>query len=356
MSRPVILGAGPAGCAAAIALARAGRRPLLLEREARPAEKVCGEFLAADAAAAIAALGLDLPALGAVPIARGVMAAGHRRAAMDLPFAAWGLPRATLDATLLALARESGAEVRAGTAATGAGRLGDGWRLRLADGEVLDATQLVLATGKHELRGARRGARGGAIGVKLPLRGVGVDGTIVLLACAGGYAGLQPRPGGEANLCAALDPRAPGVAAAARDGRAFLAHVMAGSSLAECLLRDAVPLLPRPLTVAGVPYGFVARGGLPGMFRAGDQAAVIPSFCGDGVAMALGSGRRAAEAILAGRDAPAHHAAWAGRIGGAMRLAGLLGGLVTRAPGLLVAGAALSPGLAAWAARRTRSG
>jgi flavin-dependent dehydrogenase len=356
MSDAVIVGGGPAGAAAAIALARAGRRPILLEREPQAAEKVCGEFLAADAAASLAALGLDPAGLGALPIRRAVMGAGRHRAEMPLPFAAWGLPRAALDAALLEHARHAGAEIRWGTPVTAAQRGLGGWLLRMAGGAELRARHLILATGKHELRGAARGRRGGAIGIKLPVGGVPIGDRIALLACPGGYAGLQPRPGGGTNLCAALDPRAPGVAAAARDPMAFLAHVAAGSRLAEALLRDARPDLPRALTVAGVPYGYVAAGGPPGLFRVGDQASVIPSFCGDGVAMALGSGRHAAEAILAGEEAPAHHAAWGRSIARQMRIAGVLSALVGRAPGLLVSTASRAPGLAAWAARRTRTG
>jgi flavin-dependent dehydrogenase len=349
----VIVGGGPAGAAAAIALARAGARPLLLERDSAATEKVCGEFLGEDAARALSGLGLDLPALGAVPIRRALLGAGRRRAEMALPFPAWGLPRATLDAALLARAAEAGAALRLGSAVQAAAPDGAGWRLRLA-GDVLRADLLLLATGKHELRGLRRPARGGWIGVKLPLAGAVPEAAITLLACTGGYAGLQPRPGGGANLCAALDPAAPGVAAAARSAEGFLRHVAAGSDLAARLLAGCVPALPRPMTVAGVPYGFLHRGGGP--FRAGDQAAVIPSFCGDGVAMALASGRRAAAALLAGRAAEDHHAAWARSVRGGMRLAGLVAALTNRTPALLVAGAALAPALAAWSARRTRLG
>jgi flavin-dependent dehydrogenase len=347
MREVVIVGGGPAGAAAAIALARAGRAPLLLERDATVREKVCGEFLAEDAVAALRGLGCDPADLGAVPIRVARSAAGRRETSLTLPFEAWGLPRATLDAALLDAARASGAEIRTGCAVQAAQ---PNWTLR-AGAETIAAQHLVLATGKHELRGQARAARGGAIGVKLPLCDDIAGEAIILLACAGGYAGLQARPGGGANLCAALDPRAPGVAAAARDARAFLAHVMAGSALARRLLRDARPALPRPMTVAGVPYGFVARGGGP--FRIGDQASVIPSFCGDGVAMALASGGAAAAAILGGQDAAAHHAAWARRVARPMRLAGIAGGLMARAPGLLVAGAPL---LGAWLARATRAG
>jgi len=350
----VIIGGGPAGAAAAIALARSGARPLLLERDAVAAEKVCGEFLAADAAQRLGALGLDLAALGAVPIRRAIFASGPSQAEMRLPFAAWGLPRATLDAALLDAARAAGAEVSVGMPVRDVAWNGHCWRVRLAGDEAIDAPALVLATGKHELRGLRRAAQGGAIGVKLPLLGTVPEAAILLLACVGGYAGLQPRPGGGANLCAALDPRAPGVAEAARSGPAFMAHVARGSALAERVLAGLVQAVTRPLTIAGVPYGHVELGG--DAFRVGDQASVIPSFCGDGVAMALASGEAAAMAVRGETTPHTYQAEWARRIRGGMRLAGLVSMLTTRAPRLLVAGVAFAPAVAGWAAQRTRLG
>jgi len=63
-----------------------------------------------------------------------------------------------------------------------------------------------------------------------------------------------------------------------------------------------------------VPYGWRARSTAPGRFRIGDQAAVIASLAGDGIAIALASGRAAAQAWRDGGGAPifqrdfAHHA------------------------------------------------
>ena len=54
MTGPVIIGGGPAGAAAAILLARAGRAVTLIERSAVAADKVCGDFLSAEAIEAIA--------------------------------------------------------------------------------------------------------------------------------------------------------------------------------------------------------------------------------------------------------------------------------------------------------------
>lgn len=362
----LVVGGGPAGAAAAIALARAGRRVLLLEREAAPREVVCGEFLAADAAALLSGLGLRPAALGAVPIRRVLIGAGRRRASLPLPFAAWGLPRRALDAALLDAAEAVGVEVLRGRAVRGTARSADGlWRARLVAGDAADsatAPRLVLATGKHELRGHARSAQGGGggglrMGLKLHLRGVAAEAwdAVALLRCGrGGYAGLQPRPGGDgcANLCAALDPGAPGVAAAARDPVALLALVAGGSDLAARLLAGAEPAWDRPLAVAGIPYGFLhaprpPADGADEPYRAGDQAAVIPSLGGDGVAMALASGLGAGAAAASGRSAAAWHAAWSRRAAGPMRMAGAVAMLLERAPGVL----ALAMEAAPWAAR-----
>ncbi len=111
MSEVVVIGAGPAGCAAAIGLARAGRQVTLLERHPEPRESVCGEFLGSDAVALLHGLGLDLPALGAARITAARAAWGRFEAAAELPFEAYGLSRRLLDAALQQAAMEAGAGV-----------------------------------------------------------------------------------------------------------------------------------------------------------------------------------------------------------------------------------------------------
>ena len=62
-------------------------------------------------------------------------------------------------------------------------------------------------------------------------------------------------------------------------------------------LQGAEPLLAKPLAIAAIPYGFV-RERSDGVWVLGDQAAVIPSFTGDGMSIALHSGRLAAAMYL----------------------------------------------------------
>ncbi len=154
MRVPLIIGGGPAGAAAACLLARAGQPVTLLERHAGPVDKVCGDFLSAEAIDMLDRLGIDLPALRPAPIT--TVRLIHRRP----------------DRAGLAAVRGAGrvaARAGRGCAATcrrsWVPRLLRGHAVRSASPaglEVVGAAPpaefasdaMFLATGKHDLRGA----------------------------------------------------------------------------------------------------------------------------------------------------------------------------------------------------------
>ena len=299
----LIVGGGPAGSATAITLARAGAMPVLIERSLGERDVVCGGFLGWDALAALQRLGLDVEALGARPIHRLRLAAGERIAESELPMAAAGLSRRRLDAALLRFAEESGATVLRGRAV----RALEGDCVRLDDEEEMGAEAVFLATGKHELRGAPRetGRDDLAVGLRTALKGTAelgraLAGTIELHLYDDGYAGLLLQEDGAINLCLSISRR--------RMAEAGSHEAVIESLVSEC------PLLGERLVgaslgeweaIAGVPYGWSAKESDPGRFRVGDQAAVIASLAGDGIAIALTSAEAAAHAFLGGGAAAA---------------------------------------------------
>ncbi len=157
MSTPaLVIGGGLAGAGLAVSLANAGRAVTLVERETRAQHKVCGEFISAEAMLYLRDLGIDLDALGAVSIDRVGMFAGERQATAYLPFSARSLSRYALDEALLNRAARCGARVLRGRKALGVERDEHRWRASLDDGTSVSASEIFLATGKHDLRGWKR--------------------------------------------------------------------------------------------------------------------------------------------------------------------------------------------------------
>ncbi len=300
-----IAGGGLAGAAAACILARAGREVVLFERQGAAADKMCGEFLSVEAQTDLERLGLDLGALGGSPIETVRLVRGGRVAEARLPFRGLGLRRRVLDEALLGLASAAGADIRRGMTVA-AVREG----LELGDGTRVPARAVFLATGKRDLRGLRRPVAP-MVGFKTylalaPAASRALQGAVELVLVPGGHAGLQPVDGDRAVLCATLSP-----ALLRRCGGTWmsvLAHLLRSSPHLAARIDGATPLLPRPLAISGVPYGFIHAGAdAEALFRLGDQAAVIPSFTGDGMAIALWSGRAAAAAARDGQGSAAYH-------------------------------------------------
>ena len=302
MREVLVIGGGLAGGGAAVHLARMGRDVALLERSTGPHDKVCGEFLSFEAQAELRGIGLDLRGLGAVQIRSVAVEAGARRVEAPLGFEALSLSRRVLDEALLSRAAEVGAEVHRGARVMALARDGESWSVDVEGRGRIKARHVLLATGKHDLRGWARpeGRQSDLIGFKtywhLPQ---GMGATVELHPFPGGYAGLEMIEGGRANLCLVANRATFG--AVGRQWEGLLAHVLESCPGLRARLAGATPCEQRPLAVASIPYGLVQEGS-EGLWRLGDQAAVIPSFTGEGMSIALHSAQLAAEHLGAGRS------------------------------------------------------
>ena len=322
----LILGGGVAGCAASIALARKGRRVTLIEREPTPRHKVCGEFLSGEALEDLHALGIDVASLGAAPIDYVRLAAARRAAQAPLPFAAASLTRKALDTALIAEAIAAGVSVERGRSIQALGRTASGmWQAKLDDGATYEAATVFLATGKQDLRGHTRPADPQRwVAFKMYFRLAAAQAAELaraseLMLYPGGYGGIQPVEGGIANLCCVVQQRY--LARAGHRWENFLAKIQQDCPHLAMRLAGAEPLLAKPIAITHIPYGYIRPTTENGLYCIGDQAAVIPSFTGDGISIALHTARRAVTAHLAAEPAPLFQAKLRSALRLQMRLA-----------------------------------
>jgi menaquinone-9 beta-reductase len=306
---PLILGAGPAGSAAAITLARGGAKPLILERSRETGDALCGGFLSWRTLATLEALGLPPDALGGHPINRVRVFAGKRMAEAPLPGGAVGLSRRRMDSLLLAEAVKAGAALERGVTARA---ISDKGVVTCDDGQTIEADSLFLATGKHDVRGTARPRTDldPAMGLRVrlgahPSLARMIGDAVELFLFDRGYAGVELQEDGSANICLAL--RKSKLTEAGGQPAALL-QALGGAMPA---LGDRLALIDSKAeidAIAAVPYGWRGRDTQPGLFRLGDQAAVIPSLAGEGNGIALASGRSAAQAWL--KEGPGAARAW----------------------------------------------
>jgi flavin-dependent dehydrogenase len=121
------------------------------------------------------------------------------------------------------------------------------------------------------------------------------------------------------------------------------------------LLEDGTPLWPRPLAISPIPYGYLVRESA-GVWCVGDQAAVIPSFTGDGISIALHSAALAAQMFLAGGKPADYNRTLRSQLMRPMNLATSLSRAAVTGAGRTAAIAALTlaPNAMRWVAAATR--
>ena len=322
----IAIGGGLAGASFALELSRNGASALVLESTRAPHHKVCGEFLSEEAQVLLAYLGLDLRTMGASSMGMFRLAAGNRYAEAELPFRAAGCSRYRLDQALLDKAEAAGAEVRRGVTVTEI-TSSDGEVVLKAGADTLKANAVALASGKHNLRQFPR-ALSDMLGFKLQLRVSAsalaqLQDIVQLMMFDGGYIGAIIVEDEIVTIGWVM--RRGLLQRIGADWPSQAGYLVRQSALLAELLDGATPEWEKPVAVAAIPYGYLRRQAVsPSIFPIGDQLAVIPSFTGDGMSIALLSGIAAAQAVLAGDSAEQFQRRMIARLGPQFRWASLV--------------------------------
>ena len=286
-----VVGAGPAGAAAALAAARAGARTVLLERERLPRYKRCGGGLVGASQDAVAAAGLDLGVLAEDHVGRIVFtcrgrAPFTRSAAPFLPM----VLRSALDAALVQVAVEAGVELRTGVTVTAYEQDRDAVVVRTRGGDVSAGTA-VGADGSSSRAAAY-------VGVVCEQVDLGLEAELPTPAGSGwpGRALLDwgPVPGSYGWVFPKDGTLTVGVIGDRAHGPALRAYY-----------RDFVASLGLDLATARHDGGHLTRVRAPGsplgrgrVLLAGDAAGLLEPWTREGVSFALRSGALAGAAAV----------------------------------------------------------
>ena len=314
----LVVGAGPAGSAAACRATALGLRTLLVDRAAFPRSKVCGGCLSPLGLAAVESLGLGTDVRSAsVPLSRLSLTARGRTSHLPLRGGV-AISRESLDTMLLRHAARAGVTVLESTVATLVenGTSHAVAMLRRGGEEIrVHAARVLVADGlsgsflpKHDTwtpviaprsrigLGARLDAS--AAPCVLP------DGVISMHCARGGYVGMVRLVDGTIDLAAAIDPETLRLAASP-------------AQAINAMLRESdAALEPIPTDTAFRGTGLLTRRRRAehgAVLVAGDAASYVEPFTGEGMSWALTSGIAAAELVASG----AAPGAWA-RQSGAM--------------------------------------
>jgi menaquinone-9 beta-reductase len=313
----LVVGAGPAGAAAAITLQHAGVSTIVIDKARFPRDKCCGDGLTTLALRELEALGLEPTAVdGWFDVdAAWLRSPSGRQVCLPLPangcYAAVA-PRLALDAELVAVARRAGIDVRDGLGFAGVDGVTDESMDVAVDGLGMVRCRYVVAADgmwspvRKAVGAAVDGYRGEWHAFRqyaANVSGPAAQHLIVWFEAdlLPGYAWSFPLPGNRVNIGFGV----------LRDGR----HKV--GDMAD-LWRD---VLGRPHVREALGEGFVLEGRhtawpIPArvdsigltcgrVLFVGDAAAATDVMTGEGIGQALLTGRLAAEAITAALDSPA---------------------------------------------------
>ncbi len=293
-----IVGGGPAGTSAAITSRAAGISVLLLERGSIPRHKVCGEFVSPES------LDLLYTLLSSEhkPLLKEAIRIAQTRIFLDGQIIktqvhpeAISIARLDLDAALWTSAREYGVDARQRITVHKISGSGP-FHIHTSDGDF-ESRAVVNASGRWSNLMADSSLRNGStekwLGIKGHFSEPATQPSVDLYFFNGGYCGVQP-----------VDLRGP-----ATDENRINACAMVKADTASTLMEvlNCHPQLkersqqwtPLSTPISTSPLLFRIpvqdRGGI---LMAGDAAAFVDPFVGDGISLALRSGALAAQSLV----------------------------------------------------------
>ncbi|MCZ7531613.1 MAG: geranylgeranyl reductase family protein [Acidimicrobiia bacterium] len=300
----LVVGAGPAGTAAAISAQDRGLHVEVVDRATFPRDKTCGDGLTTAALRHLERLGVPRSSLaGIVPVHETVLVSpSGRRVTLSFPdngLYAGVIAREELDAVLVEFARSRGVVVHEGAPVVNVTNEAARVTVSCADGSHFEASWVVAADGNYstvrrilEPTGERRLGTSHAFrqyfhGVDDPRLWVVFEPDLLP-----GYAWVFPLPGGRANVGFGVRRTS---ATSGKQLNALWRDLMRRPSIREILGAGEPEGAPRAWPIPGDLDAAALSDGR--ILYVGDAAGTVDPLTGEGIAQAIETGILAAHSV-----------------------------------------------------------
>lgn len=303
----LVVGAGPAGTAAAIGLRRQGRDVVVIDKATFPRDKCCGDGLTTEALRLLEDLGVQPEGVSNWNAVTDIVITSPRGRQVQLPLPTDGqfaavVPRADLDHSLVQLAESAGATVVQGTSFDSLEELDDRVRVTTSTGETIDTRYVIAADGmwspvRRSTQVGPASYRGEWHAFRQYFCNVGPQAQHLVVwfepDLLPGYAWSFPLPGQRANVGFGIN-RGAGIKVG--DMKQLWTDLLSRPHIRAVLGADAEPedrhkAWPIPARVDQLP---AAAGRV---LFVGDAIGATDPMTGEGIAQALMTGMAAAEAL-----------------------------------------------------------
>lgn len=300
-----IVGGGLAGLALAIQLAKANFRVIVIEKEAYPFHRVCGEYISFESWNFLEGIGYPLSDMD-LPVIKNLVVSSPNGKIIThalLP-GGFGISRYKIDAELAQIAEQSGATVRQNEKVKEILFNGRLFHVQCAS-FTIKAKVVAAAFGKRSnldvkwkrpFAMQKPGKLNNYIGVKYHVKTDAPADTIALHNFSDGYCGLSQVENNNYCLCYLTTARN---LKKSGNSIAFMEkNILYRNPLLKNIFTGAVFIRKEPVTIAQV--SFTKKKQVEDhVLMVGDAAGMITPLCGNGMSMALHASKLAADAITA---------------------------------------------------------
>lgn len=295
----IIVGGGLAGLVSAIHLSKSGIDVLVIEKNAYPRHKVCGEYLSNEVLPYLTSLDVNPLEFGAKKINR-FMLSTQRDDVLEskLPLGGFGISRFTLDSILAQKAQECGASILQDTV-TDIQFLDDEFKVTTKKNQNYISKIVIGAHGKRSNIDATMHrnfmkSRSPFLAVKTHLKGHFPDDLVALHNFRGGYCGVSKVENDHINVCYIVDFKSFRKFGNIQE---FQQKVLYKNKHLKVIFKNSEPLFPKPMTISQI--SFLSKSPVEQhILMCGDSAGMIHPLTGNGMSMAIRSANITSNLII----------------------------------------------------------